>query len=390
MAATTAHEDLLEQRDADADRGNARGPDEDADQRSPSPGDRAVDPQSASRTDRAGKRSWFRHLVPPTRSLSASWRQQALRRYQQLRFDLLRAQPTPGSVDEDEHATVSALLEEAGRVAADQRVIPSTWWSGAEIERTWRMLREVEERRVDLLPAAELDALAAGAAHHAAQYGLGRDDPRVVELADVRKRLAEIRAVGGVESQPELVTYRSAIRAVLVAGHARADHDNQEARAYRNRLLLASLFSLLAAAAIVALQVRMPRVPFIDVPGGWPSPPWSLLVAVMVFGSAGALLTAIPVLAKLPTDFRPFNLPLQQALLKVCFGALTAVFGVAAVGAVEVSGITVDLEAGTATTLLVLAVAFGSAQQTVTRFFDKRAKALMEPPTVETESGTGQ
>jgi hypothetical protein len=321
------------------------------------------------------------------RSLTASWRQTALRRFHQLRIDLLRAKPAADDPRLAEYSEVEALLQEAGDVAEAQHVIPTTWWSGAEVERTWRLLREVEERLVDFVDAAELDARAADAVSHARHQGISDGDPSVMDLAAIRAVAAERRIAGTALSDTEVVAYRAAVRAVLGLAHARSDRDNQEARAYRNRLLLGSVISLLAAVALVALQALLPRVSFVDAPTGWRSSPAILLVAIMLFGCAGALFTAIPVLAKQPSDFSPFNLPLQQAILKMTFGALTALFGVAAFGAVSVNGLEVEMAEMTVPALIVLAVAFGAAQQAVTRFFDGRASQLLNPTGTSDSTG---
>lgn len=60
------------------------------------------------------------------------------------------------------------------------------------------------------------------------------------------------------------------------------------------------------------------------------------LLIVMIFGGVGALFTAIPAVSKIPSDYGPFNLPMQQALLKMVFGPLVAVIGLAVIGNDEI------------------------------------------------------
>jgi uncharacterized membrane protein len=99
---------------------------------------------------------------------------------------------------------------------------------------------------------------------------------------------------------------------------------------------------------------------------------WALLLVVMVFGCLGAFLTAIPALTQVPRTRSPFNVPLQQTLLKLVLGALTGVVGVMIVGSGIVSA---GLES--VASMLVLAVVFGAGQQAVTRFVDQYAKTVL-------------
>jgi hypothetical protein len=176
--------------------------------------------------------------------------------------------------------------------------------------------------------------------------------------------------------------YRAAVRSVLQLAHHRSDSENQAARAFRNRILLASAGSVLGAAAVVITQHRIPGLAIVPPPSGGPDlPAWGLLVFVMVSGCIGALVTAIPAISVIPTDFTPFNLPLHQAVLKITFGAITAVLGVVTISSVTaITGLRVDLTQMSVQGLFLLAAVFGAGQQAVTGFFDKRAGTLLDPP----------
>ena len=70
----------------------------------------------------------------------------------------------------------------------------------------------------------------------------------------------------------------------------------------------------------------------------------------------------------------PFNLPLQQALLKVAFGPLVAVIGLAILS-------THAVVVGVPTTwsgVFLIAVVFGAGQQAVTRYVDQRASQILK------------
>jgi hypothetical protein len=87
----------------------------------------------------------------------------------------------------------------------------------------------------------------------------------------------------------------------------------------------------------------------------------------------GSLFTAIPAMSRVPSDASPFNMPLQQAVLKLAFGALVAVTGLGIVS-------TEPLGAGgpaSLSSLLLLALIFGAGQQAVTRYVDRRADEIL-------------
>ncbi|BBX72091.1 hypothetical protein MPSYJ_55520 [Mycolicibacterium psychrotolerans] len=167
---------------------------------------------------------------------------------------------------------------------------------------------------------------------------------------------------------------RACIAEVLRASHHLADGNQQQARYFRNRLLIASAFSGLFAVLIAVAQWLLPQVNVITSPADWHGTAWVPLVTVMLFGAVGALFTAIPAIAKIPTDFGPFNLPLQQALLKIVFGPLVAVIGQAVLG----SGVLTVAVPTTWPATFLSAVVFGAGQQAVTRYVDQRAGKILD------------
>jgi hypothetical protein len=319
----------------------------------------------------------------PARSRIAIWRQVALRRHETLHLDLVRARArldtddSKDSVLAAEADEIESLLDDARSVAEDRRVSPLRWWSGAEIERTWRALRETEERLVDLAASSDLQVAAAQAVEHARAHRVSDGDATVLHLQALRLRMAERwDTIKAAEEQE----YRAAVRGVLAVAHGRADQFNQEARALRNRLLSLVVAVVAAAVVLVVAQGSMADLRLMPTVADWTDAgPLAVLHLVMLAGAFGALLTVVPVLAAAPTDFSPFNLPVPQALVKVVTGTLTAVAGVLVLKAVEVNGLSSgELEVSVAA-LFVLAMAFGASQQAVTRLLDKRAAELLTP-----------
>lgn len=166
---------------------------------------------------------------------------------------------------------------------------------------------------------------------------------------------------------------RSAIVEVMRATQRCSDKKNQEARYFRNRLVIASLMSFLFTVAIFCVQLKLGNPHLLPAIADWHHRAWAFLLVVMIFGSVGALFTTIPAMAKIPLNFSPFNFPYQQALLKILFGPLVAVIGIAILS-------TGDLPVKAPTTfpaLALFAVFFGAGQHIVTRYVDERAKAIL-------------
>jgi hypothetical protein len=283
-----------------------------------------------------------------------------------LLCDLCRLNLTDKCQQEERTFLITELLEDAD-AASNEKVGFRKWWWGTEIERAMARLYEVGQRTVDLLPDCELLARAAFACERGSRY-LRHDDKRLQDLEALRMRAAMVnppRPTAGL---------RSAVVEVLRATSAQSDRTNQEARYFRNRLLIASVLCFLFAVAIVVVQWRLGEDERLLVPPkDWHGSAWQFLVAVMTFGGVGALFTAIPAMANVPSDFSPFNLPYPQALLKIVFGPLIAVIGIAILS----SATALHPAPGTWSALLLFAVAFGAGQQAVTRYVDHRADAIL-------------
>ncbi len=310
-----------------------------------------------------GSASWrgFRSGLPQKWSYSAPWRQEVQRRRITLLDELARLE-LQGAQQESRAYLINDLLADAN-VASGEKVTLRKWWWGTEIERAWSRLREVEERTVHLLPDPELPACAANAARPGNSY-LDANDPGLQHLQVLRAQQ---------DPPPSTDELRSSIVAVLRAAHDKADHVNREARYLRNRLLIASALSVLFAVAIVLAQSSLKGVSFLDKADRWDGSGWSYLVVVMLFGGVGAMFTAIPAISKIPSNFGPFNLPLQQGLLKIAFGPLVAVVGIALLS----TGVSPQIVPQTLPSLLLMAALFGAGQHAVTRYVDQRAEQIL-------------
>jgi hypothetical protein len=170
------------------------------------------------------------------------------------------------------------------------------------------------------------------------------------------------------------VPLQTMIGSVLNKASSMNDAFHRDARAFRNRLIVISLISLVTSALLVILQWRLPSASIIEHPkGATGESAWALMLLVMVFGCVGALVSAIPAMAAIPRVKSPFNFPLQAALMKVFVGSLTALVGVIVTGSAGVTNGYASLGA-----LIGIAVVFGASQQAVTQYLDKRAGQIID------------
>lgn len=299
--------------------------------------------------------------------------------------DLLRLNLTQQDQIDERAFLVGELLKDAN-IASREKISFWRWWWGTEIERAWARLHEVGQRTVDLLPEDELLTWAAFATARASDY-LKATDPRLERLQELVTQASNSPAVKPpppapqrpAPPEPPALALRSAIVEVMRATQRCTDKKSQEARYFRNRLVIASLISFLFTVAIFFVQLQLGNPDLLPAIAGWYHRAWALLLVVMIFGSVGALFTTIPAMAKTPCNFSPFNFPYQQALLKILFGPLVAVIGIAILSAG-------DLPVKAPTTLPALAlyaVFFGAGQHIVTRYVDQRAKDILsgtDPP----------
>jgi hypothetical protein len=303
--------------------------------------------------------------------LAAPWRQAV----QQIRImmlcDLLRLKLTTPDQIHERAFLIGELLKDAN-IASRQRLSLPRWWWGTEIERAWARLHEVGQRTVDLLPEAELLTRATFAAAHGNAY-LTPNDQRLQHLQGLRDEAAKAPKPPAPPLEPPALALRSAIVEVMRATQKATDQKNQQARYFRNRLVIASLVSFVFAVVLVFVQGCSTDVEFVKPPTDWHGSAWAFLVVMMIFGSIGALFTTIPAMAKIPLDFSPFNLPYQQALLKILFGPLVAVIGIGILG----SGALSVKAPTTLPALALFAVFFGAGQHVVTRYVDERASVIL-------------
>jgi hypothetical protein len=281
------------------------------------------------------------------------WREEVLDRAGRLMVDLTRL--ARDHVGDPQLVTAWELVADA-MLLTEGWVTPAQWWSGSRIEDCWRRLRQAEEAMLDLGSPEEKLANAREAGNHARFY-LGEQDPRT-------KNLMEMLADDALVADDMVPTARIA----LAASHETSDRQHRESRSFINSLRVTILLlAVLLGAFVLAVEVgELTLVPAV----GTVTQPVLVGVAVL-FGALGAMFSAIPSLAQMPSKAQTFNPVRTQAVLKVVVGAWSAVIGLLAVEANLATADTKNL-AGFA----MVAAIFGASQEALTRFADRKARDL--------------
>jgi hypothetical protein len=303
--------------------------------------------------------------IPP-----GQWRETVRSRARKLRADaeaLKRERRTSPTGPDPLDSEVLVPVNRADDLAAHDSVTPLEWWSGSEVEECWRLLRQAEEGLLGLAGGAALVQRARSALAHA-EHSPGVD---AVLTASLRTELEK--------QKPDETALRRAALDVVRTSHDLSDAQHQRVRSYRNQLMgVSAVLVLLAGALLLGLHLTSPDGVvghLVPVPESFRLGTAPTVALVMFFGALGALFSAVPSLAQAPESNSPFNLPRQQALLKVLAGAWSAVLGLLFVQAQLLADNPAVASLGS---LVALAVVFGAGQEAVTRFADHKASALLK------------
>jgi hypothetical protein len=174
--------------------------------------------------------------------------------------------------------------------------------------------------------------------------------------------------------------------AAMAMGEATRAEDQQQAQVRRFRgVLLGTFLGLLIAVALLAIlgsahpgyfplcvQKQATTGGTTVCPTGGSNPGRADLAFIMAIGGIGAILAVAANLTSLkPTGVR-YSLSVAQGLIKIPFGAITAMLGIIIVSTQSNIGV-LATHAG----LISTAVVFGYSQQIFTKLIDKRADDLL-------------
>ena len=255
---------------------------------------------------------------------------------------------------------LSGLSEKLAGVRANHIDKPHrlAWLAGGAVNESWSELHRIEERIDGLTPDEHIDELANLAKRHAEQEMPGK------KATELKQQLAQ---------QVTVESRRRTAVAVIHDAHSAAEERHESERNQQRGILYIAAGLFFAAAVTIVVQAIMPAGDrIIPLPSsGTTMAGWMLLALVMLFGMLGGALSALVSLymtGKKLTNTLWFDPRPALSLVKVVMGLWTAVLGVLVAG----TGVIVGVYTSVASVLL-LAIIFGYAQQTVTRFIDRKA-----------------
>ncbi|MGY1672667.1 hypothetical protein [Geodermatophilus sp. SYSU D00710] len=279
---------------------------------------------------------------------------------------------------------VRAHLEKARNAAFRRDPLSgrlANWWRGTLVEAAYRHVHAAEVRPIDLYDAHELQAEIRPAVVRANS---------VLNPADPRQRTVE--EFRGYTSTEQL---RSRLRNTVRDSYASLDARQAQLRSFRNILLLAALsITVLMTVTLVTVSYSPTVLPLcfpadadtgavlatqarLNCPtrSGTTAPSGGDVLVVGLLGLLGGALTAAIAIRNLRGTTVPYDVPVALAMLKVPLGAFTAVLGLVAIRGDFVPGLSaLDSQVQ----ILAYALAFGFAQQLLSRLLDRQAQTLLD------------
>lgn len=295
-----------------------------------------------------------------TRHINAAWRADAECRVSRLRACLQE----PGTVSKKTEAAENQLriVEEV----LDRRATVLEKWKGADIERAWVHLHEVQITLVQLTEPAKLR----GELPHAyalAKQVLDPDDAQLVGL----KALVDKRDLDETDRDTLVNAMRSA--------HAARAEQHRQLRSFRNTLFASAgvLFFFAVVLGLVGLfdpaSVNLCFSPT-ACPTGPGAPARGDLVVVELLGVLGSMIVGAVAIRHMRGTATPYAVLLASLLVKLPTGALTAVGGLLLLKAGFVAGVG-PMEPAT---IEAYALLFGASQQAVTFLLDRQTQTVLD------------
>jgi len=316
-----------------------------------------------SRRRRVRRRVWVQHVAVEADRLQLQV--EAARRGQ---LTAQQAAVADGVMELIENARSAALGDNPR-----PRRIPN-WWRGALVEASYLNLHAARAQIVDLYDLNDLRAEIPVAVAKARET-LNRDDPRRVTAEHVLQT-------------PDLPAeqLRPVVRRLISDSYEKGDREHAQLRSFRNILLIAAVSMFVLVAITVGVVAWKPDwMPLCFTAGDNTACPtsfgpkahaeWPDILMVALLGALGGALTASLSIRNLKGTSTPYDVPVALAMLKVPLGAFTAMLALVAIRGSFVPGLS---SLDSQEQILAYALAFGFAQQALSRVLDQRAQTLLE------------
>lgn len=315
----------------------------------------------------------------------AYWQHVVMTKVALLRSELQRTRAGSGS--EDWLAKAAELLDEADRAASRPGSRIRLWLGGSAVNRAFVNLhaaqvliaRHASDERVDVL----------------LMWAMSRVRTTMPPNAERREDLEDrYRQAVRSEAADAPALKRWVMEKALESSYAVTDAQFARLRSFRNILSGVSIAVLCFAVGLAVMGLIWPETlqlcfqsasGAVCPTGSDPSNRDALVIEVL--GAAGGAAAAVLAVSRMQGTSTAYSVPLALALLKLPFGALSAILGLVLIHGRFIPGLT-DLD--TPGQILAYAIVLGVAQQLVTSLVDRRGQELLDGIPGKRTVGTDQ
>ena len=320
-------------------------------------------------------RGWARRelSVREASQRGAYWQHVVLSRVALARNEFQNAR-VRGSGDDDAWARVEDLLATAEHAALRPGSRMRLWLSGSAINRAFVSLHAAQVLLAKHLPDERVDVQLLSA-----MTRVRTTMPATAERReDLEHRYLQATAADAADGG---MLKRWILEKALEWSYATTDAQYARLRSFRNILSGVSIAVLCFAIGLAVMGVLWPETlqlcfgsaaNQVCPTGGVPTAKDALVIEVL--GAAGGALAAVLAVSKMQGTSTPYSVPLALAMLKLPFGALSAILGLVLIHGRFIPGLT-DLD--TSGQILAYAIVLGIAQHAVTALVDRRGQELL-------------
>jgi hypothetical protein len=309
---------------------------------------------------------WAGHLAG-REMRGAYWQHVVLGKVELSRNELRRAAAG------DWQVAVAALLDQAEEAARQPGSRLRVWLSGSAINRAFVSLHAAQ-----VLMAKHATDECVEVQLLWAMSRVRTTMPATAERReDLEHRYTEATAKGAADA---VTRKRWVLEKALEWSYGTTDAQYARLRSFRNILSGVSIAVLCFAVGLALMGLIWPEAlalcfggtPMACPTGTAPSPRDALVIEVL--GAAGGALAAVLAVSKMQGTSTPYSVPLALAMLKLPFGALSALLGLVLIHGRFIPGLT---ELDTSGQILAYAIVLGVAQHLITGLVDRRGQELL-------------
>jgi hypothetical protein len=309
---------------------------------------------------------WAGHLAG-RETRGAYWQHVVLSKVELSRNELRKAAPGPWQ------AAVEALLQQAEGAARRPGSAIRVWLSGSAINRAFVSLHAAQ-----VLMAKQATDDCVDVQLVWAMSRVRTTMPATAERRDDLEHRYEEAIEPGVADAA--TRKRWVLEKALEWSYGTTDAQYARLRSFRNILSGVSIAVLCFAVGLALMGLIWPEAltlcfgsaPMACPTGTVPSPRDALVIEVL--GAAGGALAAVLAVSKMQGTSTPYSVPLALAMLKLPFGALSAILGLVLIHGRFIPGLT---ELDTSGQILAYAIVLGVAQHLITGLVDRRGEELL-------------